>query len=205
MQNNYNKRDCVGGLFFVLTKIFFNDTMMNITNQPLQEVEKLIDNETCSRIIQKHYREIFNYCFARLSYDHHSAEDCTQEVFVVFFSKHKKLEDSENLRIWLYRAADNVIKTYWRKRRFTEISLEESPEAMNMVGDESPDACESGESILNLLDSGERQIIEAYYDSDYGDRSAAAKKLGLTLPALYQRVHKIKNKLKSIKNDDKKD
>ena len=63
----------------------------------------LIEPEQCTLIIEKYYREIFSYCYAKLSYSHHSAEDCTQEVFVVFFSKHERLDEGDNIRLWLYR------------------------------------------------------------------------------------------------------
>ena len=64
-----------------------------------KEVRLLIEPEQCTLIIEKYYREIFSYCYAKLSYSHHSAEDCTQEVFVVFFSKHERLDEGDNITI----------------------------------------------------------------------------------------------------------
>ena len=154
----------------------------------------LIEPEHCTLIIEKYYREIFSYCFAKLGYSYHSAEDCTQEVFVVFFSKHERLEDTDNIRLWLYRTADNVIKTFLRKSP-PAISLEESTEAMNIA--DSGGFEDTDESLLDVLEPDERKLVELYYDSDYGQRNEAAKRLGLSLPALYRKIHKIKKKLRA--------
>ena len=154
----------------------------------------VINKEECSRIISQYYKEIYNYCYSRLSFDKQSAEDCAQEVFVTFFSKGEKLSD-EAIRLWLYRTADNIIKAYLRSRDQNTVSLEDSPEAENIAAD-SPFPDEN-ESLLDILSDEEMNILRVYYDSAYGDKKAAAKSLGLSLPALYQRIHKIKLKLKS--------
>ncbi len=157
----------------------------------------LIEPEHCTLIIEKYYREIFSYCYAKLGYSHHSAEDCTQEVFVVFFSKHERLDETDNIRLWLYRTADNVIKTFMRKSPPVAVSIEDSSEAMNIA--DSGGFTEVSDSPLDILDPEERQLLELYYDSDYGQRTAAAKRLGISLPALYRKVHKIKKKLRAVK------
>ena len=155
----------------------------------------MIEPEHCTLIIEKYYREIFSYCYAKLGYSHHSAEDCTQEVFVVFFSKHERLDETDNIRLWLYRTADNVIKTFVRKSPPSAVSIEDSPEAMNIA--DSGGFAEVSDSPLDILEPEERQLLEIYYDSDYGQRTEAEKKLGISLPALYRKVHKIKKKLRA--------
>ena len=41
----------------------------------LEGVIALIEHETCENIIQTYYKEIYSYCFAKLSYKHHPAEE----------------------------------------------------------------------------------------------------------------------------------
>ncbi len=113
---------------------------------------------------------------------------------MVFFSKHERLEDTENIRLWLYRTADNVIKAFLRKNP-SAVSLEESAEAMNMADSGGFD--DTGESLLDVLEPDERKLLELYYDSDYGQRNEAAKRLGISLPALYRKIHKLKKKLRA--------
>lgn len=156
----------------------------------------LIAAEECDKIIRQYYKEIYNYCFAHLGYNKHSAEDCAQDVFVTFYSKHEKLQPDQ-IRLWLYRAADLTIKAFLRKNGNT-VSIEDVPEVQE-IADESA-VIESRGSPLDDLDDEERLIIETYYSTDYGSRTSAAKRLGMSLPALYQKVHKIKQKLKGGNN-----
>lgn len=157
----------------------------------------MIAAEECEKLIRQYYKEIYNYCFAHLGYNKHSAEDCAQDVFVTFYSKHDKLS-ADQIRLWLYRTADLTIKAFLRKNGNT-VSIEEVPE-IHEIPDESS-AVESRGSPLDDLDDEERLIIETYYSTDYGSRTSAAKRLGMSLPALYQKVHKIKLKLKGGNNE----
>ena len=84
---------------------------------------------------------------------------------MVFFQKHEKLEDTDNIRLWLIADSGGFDDT--------------------------------DESLLDILGPDERKLLELYYDSDYGQRNEAAKRLGLSLPALYRKIHKIKKKLRA--------
>lgn len=152
-----------------------------------------MDRQSCEQIMQKYYRELYNYCFAKLKYNKQSAEDCTQELFLTFLKKHPELDETDNIRIWLYRTADNVIKAYNRKNSHNEISLDKCSEAMNMP---APDSFGQQTSLSEWLTDEEINIIRLYYETDYGDKESVAKKLGITVTALYQRINKIKNKLR---------
>ncbi len=154
-----------------------------------------MDRKSCEQIMQKYYRELYNYFFAKLKYNKQSAEDCTQELFMILLKKHENLDENDNIRIWLYRTADNVIKAYHRKNPDINISLEESAEAMNKP---APDSFSQDETDLSKwLTPEETELVRLYYNTDYGDRKAAAKKLGITVTALYQRINKIKQKIKN--------
>lgn len=160
----------------------------------------MIASEDCEKIISEYYREIYNYCFAKLRYDHHAAEDCTQDVFVTFFSKHEKLDTTTNIRIWLYRTADNVIKAFLRKSQINTVSLDD--ELVQTIPDPSPPPQEEEETgLLDCLTEEERKLVQVYYSTDFGDKKQAAASLGMTLPALYQRIHKIKKKLKAAEEN----
>lgn len=71
---------------------------------------------TFNEIAQQYYDAIFKYCCVRLN-NEHAAKDCTQEVFLILYKKMDKLKLSENIRAWLYRTSDNVIKNYRRKNK----------------------------------------------------------------------------------------
>ena len=57
-------------------------------------------------IIKDCYREILRYCNSRLDGNVHAAQDCTQEVFLLFHQKISHLDISRDVRPWLYDVAD---------------------------------------------------------------------------------------------------
>lgn len=153
-----------------------------------------MDRQCCEEIMQKYYRELYSYIFTKVR-NRQYAEDCTQDLFMILLKKHENLNENDNIRIWLYRTADNVVKTYRRKNHDNDISLEESTEAMNTP---APDCFSQEETVLSeWLTDEETELIRLYYDTDYGDRKNAAKKLGITVTALYQKIDKIKKKIKN--------
>lgn len=156
-----------------------------------------MDKKICEQIMNSYYREIYNYCFAKLRYNKFSAEDCTQEVFIIFLRKHSELDETQNIRVWLYRTADNVIRTYMRKNTGNDVSLEDCPEAMNAP---APDSFpEESTDLSEWLSDEEIELVKLYYGTDYGSRESTAKKLGITVTALYQRIDKIKKKIRQLK------
>lgn len=150
-------------------------------------------SEIYNQIVEKYQKEIKDYCYFRLK-NYQAAEDCTQEVFLVLFRKMKRLNLTINIQGWLYKTAEREIKAYRRK----------NPNMLNI--DEMPEQADTTIDIgeINLLDeltSQERDFLIEYYSVN--DRSALAEKYGLTISALYVRVHRIKEKLKkSLYNND---
>ncbi|HOR22574.1 MAG TPA: hypothetical protein PLY43_07595, partial [Ruminococcus sp.] len=65
------------------------------------------------------------------------------------------------------------------------------------IPDPKGNVMEEDSQLLDCLTEEERRLVQIYYSSDFGDKKKAAAELGMTLPALYQRIHKIKKKLKS--------
>ena len=79
-----------------------------------------MENDILIKIIEEYYQSIYNYCYAKLNFNHTNAEDSTQEVFLILMKKQKKLNLSDNIKIWLYKTADNVVKAYKRKNKIND-------------------------------------------------------------------------------------
>lgn len=113
--------------------------------------------------------------------DIHAAEDCTQEVFLILYQKVNSLDMTKDIRSWLYRTADHVIKAYIRKH----------PEAVDIDSvSELPEKTEIHESVLDVLSKHEREFVDLYY-SDM-DKRLIAKEQGITLKSLYLKMARIK-------------
>jgi len=64
--------------------------------------------------VRAYYKDILKYCRFHLNSDQYAAEECTQEVFLTFYSKINTLKNFNNVRAYLFRIADNHINTYIR-------------------------------------------------------------------------------------------
>lgn len=150
-----------------------------------------MNDNPCEKVIDDHYQRIYNYCYSQLNYSHHAAADCTQEVFLIMLEKQKRLDMEGNIKIWLYRTANNVIRQYIRKRKRHEaVDIDECAIAVDNTFEIKGEL-----SVLDRLSQEEYSLIEEYYSGKYPDRTALAEKHGVTIEKLYKMIHFIKKKL----------
>lgn len=152
----------------------------------------MIDRKLCEMIIKEYYSDIMSFCLAKLN-DEEAARDCAQETFVLFFEKRKKLDLSENIKVWLLSAAANVIRNYtrnnWRRVDDDAEILEKKNADENIQK-----RAELKEAFSELSDE-EAEILVRYYKSDKGERQQIADELGITINNLYVKIKRIKDKL----------
>ena len=146
-------------------------------------------------IFRKYYRQIYNYCRVKLQ-NEQAAYDCVQEVFLVLYKKTDRIKVTDNIAIWLYRAADKVISRYIKKN-FKDISLEslELP-----VEDKKGFTTDSYEIIDTLVSKDELLLLENYYLKGESIKSLA-KKFEISEAAIYKRIERLKAKLLKYKEE----
>lgn len=137
-------------------------------------------------IVKQYYNPIFRYCFVRLQ-NEADAYDCTQEVFIIFYQKMDKLKLSENIRAWLYRTADNVMKNFRRKNK-EHIPLDDIAE----VAVEDNYSVES--SLEGVVSEQEYEILKSFY-VDNESIELISKRIGISSDAAYKRIYRIKAKI----------
>ena len=140
-------------------------------------------------IVDKYYSEIYNYCRTKLNFNRTAAEDVTQEVFLALYKKLYRLKLSDNIRAWLYRAADFEIKNYIRHNP-SFISLEECTEEINIAPVGIPSLSDND---FDCLSDEDKTIIFDYYSGE--DKEHIAKANKMTLNALYIHIHRLRKKL----------
>lgn len=139
-------------------------------------------------IVKKYYGVIYNYCRQKLNFSKTAAEDVTQEVFFILYKKQSRLKLSENIGIWLFRTADNEIKSYIRKNPGF-IPIDTCPEEALMIDSTFP-SLES--SDFDCLTVDEKQLLEDYYSVNRDD---VVQEHQFTHNALYIRICRIRKKL----------
>ncbi|HHV31305.1 MAG TPA: sigma-70 family RNA polymerase sigma factor [Clostridiales bacterium] len=98
----WNKQACFAGNMKGGEKIMFRFPVKRSNEKENDDEEGL----------KKLYNQILSYCRQHLL-DDTAAEECTQEVFALYFQKTSQTE-IHNPRAWLYRTADNYLHRYNR-------------------------------------------------------------------------------------------
>lgn len=146
-------------------------------------------------IAKLYYQSIYNYCRVRLG-DDYVAQDCTQETFLVLYRKTDKLDFTDNIRAWLYRTADNIMKNY-RKSVSESVSFD-SETVMNITAEDT--YCED-EPFEKLLTAEEVGILSAHYIDGF-DIKTLSDRSGRSAEAIYKQFQRLKVKiLKYIQNE----
>lgn len=150
----------------------------------------MLDKETCEMIIDRYYADIYKFCINRL-HNVHAAEECAQEVFFLLFRKKDALYFTENLRSWLYEAAVRICSKYIRKNSHIFADIDEYSE---VIPDESRGKPFT-EEIYEILDKEEADLLIEYAEAEHGEREKIAKRMGITMKALYGRLDRIREKV----------
>ena len=151
--------------------------------------------------------KLFNYCLSRLDGSREAADDCVQEVFIVFYNKLLEGEQFENPRAFLYRTADNFVKRQKQKDAAElkrNIPLDDAAEVG--VTDEYLsrldliDYEEIAKRLILLLTDEEKQIYDLRYIQIIGVEEIA-ERLGISRPAASMRLMRLRNKIKTMVYD----
>ena len=153
------------------------------------------------QLLRRHRKVIWAICFHYAGGDRKMTEDLVQEVSVALFLEMDKLRSGATYleeRSWARWQSRAVIKKMLPKLKNDFVELKEDdviPIAMSQYVQS-----ELIEEIMSFLTADERIVIQYTLDG-YGDADAAAQ-LGISVAALYQRRHRIIDKLKKIYKTD---
>ncbi|MBQ7669317.1 MAG: sigma-70 family RNA polymerase sigma factor [Clostridia bacterium] len=76
----------------------------------------MFDAGRFEELYRRFYAPIFEYCLTRLSFDRDASAEAADNAFLALHRRWDDLEIGGNVKLWLYRAADNYIKKALRKR-----------------------------------------------------------------------------------------
>ena len=148
-----------------------------------------------------YYEKIARFCNIKLK-NRNEAEDCVQECFMVYYKRILSGEEIGNTSAFLYKIADNLIKTQWRqdKKANNIIPLDDIAEtlAADEVYDYSNidyDACT--EKIIKILDEKEQYLYKLKY-TDGKSIAEIAEELNISFDATAKRLSRLRQKVKEI-------
>lgn len=149
------------------------------------------ESSRCQKIIQTYYTPVYRYCYAALAYNAAAAEDCTQEVFLIFIQKQHTLDLTSSILPWLYTTAKVVVCNYRRKN-----PIHEDLQGAESVEDPAYAAKFLCAVVRSYLTEEEYRLLYDYYSAGHANHCMVAKQHGMQLSQLYERVSYIKRKLK---------
>lgn len=154
-----------------------------------------------------YYEKIARFCNIKLK-NRNEAEDCVQECFMVYYKRILQGEEIENTGAYLYKIADNLIKTQWRqdKKANNIISLDDVAEtlATNEIydyGNMDYDSCV--ERIIKILDEKEQNLYKLKY-TDKKSIAEIAEELNISFDATAKRLSRLRQKVKVIVEEEMK-
>jgi len=158
------------------------------------------DRQAFSALASANLAWVLGWLTARVR-DPDRAEDLAQEVFLKAFEGIGRLRDPGKFRPWLYRIAENVLRSHLRAERRARAVVESRPfDALDQVAAETrgdPDRREAlREAIAKLPVETRDALILKHVD----DRSCEeiARTMGITRNALAVRLFRARQALRSF-------
>ena len=157
-------------------------------------------NEKLDLAYKEYYTDLLRFCNARLK-DSHQADDCVQECFLVLYKTFLKGEEIHNIKLYLYKIADNLIKAEWRKNKKNEdvVDIDSLAEVLTVSSSdfEKIDFDELIEKLSSSLNENEYMIYKLKYIEDKSIKQIS-EETGLSFEAVAKRISRLRNKLKEI-------
>ena len=174
-------------------------TMLNNEKRLLQRIQEG-ETELFTQIADHYSRAIFTLV-VRIVGSAEEAEELTQDIFMKAFENLEYFSYRSSFSTWLYRIAYNTALSFARRKRPTQIVINER--TMATIGDEQIEQMEQSfdqETIdalkrsIEMLDADEKALITLFY---YEERSIAecAEIMGQSLSNTKVRLHRTRKKL----------
>ena len=145
-----------------------------------------------------HYKSLYRFCNSRLK-NEHQAEDCVQECFLVLYKKYMQNEQIENEKLFLYKVADNLIKSQWRKNAKTEKLLDIDSVAEKLAVEsevyKNLDFEELSNRRSSVLNENELLVYRLRYVEDKTIKEIS-EETALSFEAVAKRLSRLRQKLK---------
>ncbi len=154
-------------------------------------------------ICQEYYSRIYKYVL-RMTCQKETAEDITQEVFLIAYQKGNIFLNHENHLGFLYTTAHNLIMDEYRQQKkqiLTEVEKMDlkSPDAFETLCNKyssKVDIENQLKSVLSILTPFEQTLYEQYYEQKI-PMVEIAKALGKSNSSIKMNYMRLRNKLKS--------
>lgn len=158
-------------------------------------------DEVLRQAYSTYSEKIGRYCNIKLK-NRSEADDCVQECFMIFYKAVLRGESIDNKGAYLYKTADNIIKSQWRqdKKRNNILSLDEISEKVavpEIIDCNDVDFDLYAERIINSLDEKEQTIYKMKYVEEKSIADISAE-LNISFDAAAKRLSRLRQKVRQM-------
>lgn len=165
----------------------------------------MIDKTKIEALVKEVGPELYRYCLYKLWPDRDAASETMSDIWMVLCRKWDKLDQSRNIKAYLYAVADRCImstKRRLKKKRANEVPLDDTSLAVDQTDDYFARA-KSDEEILTdfeeELPEDQRDVYHMYFIEKKTIREIASAK-GITYYRARDSIETIKETVKKIVN-----
>lgn len=159
------------------------------------------DHDAFARLVRATQRMVASVALATTR-DVQLSEDIAQETFLIAWQKLGAMSHRDSFMPWLRQVARNRAIDQIRKRRYTEIPLDDKdPRTAGMAGDSDPDdahrRAEQRDLLARALDEipeSSREVLLLFYREGQSSRKVA-ELLGMTDAAVRKRLQRARDGL----------
>lgn len=152
--------------------------------------------EPLGALMARHGSELVRFFLIR-SRDPHAAQDLANETFYRIFSKAWTFEPKKPFRPWFFTVATNVFRAWQRRKKPPEVPLEKVAETAEDAPPAEPS--DAAARLLEQLSEVDREILVLRHYEGL-KLQEIAKRLGLSPGAVYTRLFRALEKLRSNKS-----
>ncbi len=164
------------------------------------------DQQAYTVLVEKYQKQIHALAWQKIG-DFHIAQEITQDAFLTAYQKLATLKHYNRFAGWLYVIADRKCKNWYRKRKLTLQSLEDTDpveleevyysEYMARQREEAAQKKRRAivQRLLSTLQESERTVVNLYYIAEMTCEDIG-KFLGVSPNTVRSRLHRARNKLK---------
>lgn len=166
----------------------------------MQVSKKQIANAKLERDYNLYFCNLQRFCMVKLK-NQEQADDCVQECFYILYQHYMKNEDVKNVAGFLYKIADNLIKTQWRENQKAEavIQIDSLSDTIPSKADEYGDLDYDmlAERLLRNLNDKEKELYKLKYIDGKSLEEIAAQQ-NMTYQAVAKRLSRLRQKVKEL-------
>lgn len=154
-------------------------------------------------IYQAYYSKVFRLCAGYASGRDEWASDVAQEVFITVWSKLDSLKDPKALPAWIYRITFNTCMKRLKDNK-TEVQANDTLPDISYSPEEASEANEMLKKVYRALEHlkvEEKNLVLLMLEGI--EHEAMAEILGLSRSNLRVRLHRTRDKLKKLMDNER--